>query len=134
MHGPRYENPLITATSRALISDIHALTRHCCAVDVPRPLSLLHTILRAHPPNKLGDDPWFKAIRVWAEVDDISETESFGASLSSLQGHVCFTDRSRWSQEELRSIHTQRPLLSGPSYYVQNAPDLNVAPPAVFSC
>jgi hypothetical protein len=77
----RYENPLITATSRALISDIHALTRCCCSVDVPRPLSVLHAALkiRARPSTKLDDDPLFKAIRVWAEVDDISETESFGA-------------------------------------------------------
>ncbi|KAF8434534.1 hypothetical protein L210DRAFT_3553144 [Boletus edulis BED1] len=72
-----YENPLITAASRSLISDIHTLTRRCCAVDVPRPLSLLHTLLRARPPNELFDDPWFKAVRIWAEVDDICETESF---------------------------------------------------------
>jgi len=73
-----YENPLITATSRALISDIHTLVHRCCAVDVPRPISILRTFLRACPPkNKLGEDVWFKAARVWAEVDDVSETESF---------------------------------------------------------
>lgn len=72
---------MITATSRALISDIHTLTRRCCAVDVPRPLSILHALLRVRPPNKFDADPWFKAIRIWPEVDDISETESFGTFL-----------------------------------------------------
>ncbi|KAG9311762.1 hypothetical protein JVU11DRAFT_8005 [Chiua virens] len=72
-----YENPLITATSRALISDIHTLTRRYRAIDVPRPLSILCTLLRMRPPNKHAGDPWFKAIRMWAEIDDVSETESF---------------------------------------------------------
>ncbi|KIJ14523.1 hypothetical protein PAXINDRAFT_12622 [Paxillus involutus ATCC 200175] len=84
----RYENPLVTATSRSIISDIHALVRLCCAVDVPKPSSILHAIRRRRPLNNPDGEPWFRALRVWSEVDDISETESFDGHKKSLVEHT----------------------------------------------
>ncbi|KAF8842008.1 hypothetical protein BDN67DRAFT_966354 [Paxillus ammoniavirescens] len=84
----RYENPLVTATSRSVISDIHALVRLCCAVDVPKPSSILRAILRRRPPVNPDGEPWFRALRVWTEVDDISETESFDGHKKSLVEHT----------------------------------------------
>ncbi|KAF9226321.1 hypothetical protein BS17DRAFT_666326, partial [Gyrodon lividus] len=84
----KYENPLITATSRSVISDIHALMRLCCAVDVPKPSSIIRTVLRLRTPDGPGGEPWFRALRVWTEVDDISETESFDGHKKSLVEHT----------------------------------------------
>ncbi|KIJ63170.1 hypothetical protein HYDPIDRAFT_113768 [Hydnomerulius pinastri MD-312] len=83
-----YENPLITATSRSIISDIHALMRHFCIVDVPKPLSVLHNFLWSRPPANRGEEPWFRALRIWTEVDDISETESFDGHRKSMVEHT----------------------------------------------
>ena len=79
-----YENPFITATSRSIISDIYALSRQFSSIDVPRPLAMLYTLLRLRPPdsaNYASDGVWFKALRVWNEIGEISESESFGGSL-----------------------------------------------------
>ncbi|KAF9235786.1 hypothetical protein BU15DRAFT_22471, partial [Melanogaster broomeanus] len=84
----KYENPLITATSRSVISDIHALMRRCCAVDIPKPASVLRRFLRLHPPGSPDGEPWFRALRVWTEVDDISETEGFAGHRKSLVEHT----------------------------------------------
>jgi hypothetical protein len=76
-----YENPLLTATSREIISDIHALSRQLSEVDIPRPLAMLCTLFGARPPDtSLSEhgDTLFQAMRVWTEIGDISESESFG--------------------------------------------------------
>ena len=41
-----YENPGLTATSRAIIVDIRALVCQLSAIDVPRPIALVCTLLR----------------------------------------------------------------------------------------
>ena len=73
----KYENPLVTATSRDVIADIHALANHMSQLDVPRPTALLYGLLglaRDHG----WDNPWFQAMSMWNEVTDVSESESFG--------------------------------------------------------
>lgn len=74
-HAHRYENPFITATSRSVIADIYSLTRQLCYVDVPKPLAMLYTLFRLTPPE---DSAWFQGLRVWTEIGDICESESFG--------------------------------------------------------
>jgi hypothetical protein len=79
-----YENPLLTATSRSVIADIHKLSRQLSKVDVPRPLAMFYTLFRLKPPEHVGGqdvyDPLFQALRVWTELGDMSESESFGTS------------------------------------------------------
>jgi len=82
MHIQSYENPVITATSRALIADIHTLARQFSAIDFPRPSTVLRTLLHLQPPDPADSDPWFRVLRVWSEVEEFSESESFGASCS----------------------------------------------------
>ncbi|KAF8659132.1 hypothetical protein AX16_001902 [Volvariella volvacea WC 439] len=77
-----YENPFLTATSRSVISDIHRLSRSLSAFDVPRPLAMICTLFRLNTSsagyleNSL-DGPLFRAVRVWNELGDIAESESF---------------------------------------------------------
>ena len=49
-------------------------------VDIPRPLAVLCTLFRLQPLENLLDDPLFQALRVWNDISDISESESFGKS------------------------------------------------------
>lgn len=79
-----YENPLLTATSRSVIYDIHHLTNLLSPVDVPGPLAALYTLFRIQPPqivpfSWLTDQPLFQALRGWRDIDDIHESESFGS-------------------------------------------------------
>ncbi|KAH8834230.1 hypothetical protein DL96DRAFT_1579900 [Flagelloscypha sp. PMI_526] len=76
-----YENPFLTATSRALIADIIRLSRHFSHVDIPRPLAVVYAILRLKQPKSYSS-PWLKAVKVWTEVGDISESDSFGTVAS----------------------------------------------------
>lgn len=80
----RYENPFITATSRSVISDIYSLARQLCYVDIPKPLAMLFILFRLKPPDKprssAGGESWFQGLRVWTEIGEICESESFGES------------------------------------------------------
>jgi len=67
----------MTATSRALIADIHRFMRRLCIIDVPRPADTFRAIVGKHPMSH-DSEPWFRFLRMWSEIDDISETESFG--------------------------------------------------------
>ena len=72
-----YENPLLTATSRNVITDIYHAAQQWTEVDMPRPLMLLSRVFgRKTAPR----DPWFPVLRIWSEVGDICDAESFGAS------------------------------------------------------
>jgi hypothetical protein len=83
-----YENPLLTATSRTIISDIHMLSRRLSEVDVPKPLAMLCTLFGIKPPDIILPgrrrkrdtryDPLFQALRVWSDIHDICESDSFG--------------------------------------------------------
>ncbi|KAJ7194581.1 hypothetical protein GGX14DRAFT_377952 [Mycena pura] len=88
-----YENPVLTATSRAVIADIHALARQLAAIDVPRPVALVCTLLRLQPPRtgilaRHIDRPLFQALRVWTEIGDICESESFDGNRKTIVEHT----------------------------------------------
>ncbi|KAF8897898.1 hypothetical protein BD779DRAFT_1432771 [Infundibulicybe gibba] len=89
----RYENPVLTATSRSVISDIHKLSRQLSAIDVPRPLAMLCTLLRLKPPNvgflrQRPSDTLFQAVRVWNDVGEICESESFDGHRKTIVEHT----------------------------------------------
>ena len=74
-----YENPFITATSRDSIGDIHSFSQYLSELDAPKPTSLLSSLLGlARIPTERGS--WFQISRMWTEVDDVCENESFGES------------------------------------------------------
>lgn len=72
-----YENPFLTASSRAVISDIHSIASHLSRLDVPRPNAVLYALL-GFKTDHLWSDPWFHALKVWSEIGDVCESESFG--------------------------------------------------------
>jgi hypothetical protein len=75
----RYENPVITATSRDSIGDVHSLSQYLSELDAPKPTSLLRNLLGlARIPT--DRESWFQISRMWTEVDDVCENESFGES------------------------------------------------------
>jgi len=75
----RYENPVITATSRDSIGDIRSLSQYLSELDAPKPTSLLRNLLGlARIPT--DRESWFQISRMWTEVDDVCENESFGES------------------------------------------------------
>lgn len=82
-----YENPLLTATSRGIITDIYHAVQQWTEVDMPKPLAMLASLFgKAAGPR----DPWFRVLRVWSEVGDICEAESFGACRASAT-HAIYT-------------------------------------------
>ncbi|KAF8524757.1 hypothetical protein JB92DRAFT_3109277 [Gautieria morchelliformis] len=108
LHTPSYENPLLTASSRELISDIYHAVHQWTELDCPTPTTVARRVLRgvggtglarlgsalglgrvlsalgcAHsatekPPHPDADQPWFPVLRVWSEVGDICEADCFG--------------------------------------------------------
>ncbi|KAI0797083.1 hypothetical protein C8Q75DRAFT_802736 [Abortiporus biennis] len=82
-----YENPLVTATSRSVISDINTVAAHLAQVDVPKPVALLFALLRIERTGR-WKDPWFRAIRVWSEVGDICESDSFDGHRKVMLEHT----------------------------------------------
>jgi len=88
-----YENPFITATSRSVISDIYALARQLCYVDIPKPLAMLYILFRFKQPGatssaSASSDPWFQGLRVWTEIGEICESESFDGHRRSIVEHT----------------------------------------------
>ncbi|KAJ7167724.1 hypothetical protein C8R46DRAFT_898484 [Mycena filopes] len=88
-----YENPVLTATSRSVIADIHQLSRQLSVIDVPRPIALVCTLFRLQPPRagflaRNFDDPLFQALRVWTEISDICENESFDGHRKTIVEHT----------------------------------------------
>ncbi|KAF8214195.1 hypothetical protein K438DRAFT_1563370 [Mycena galopus ATCC 62051] len=88
-----YENPVLTATSRSVITDIHQLSRQLSVIDVPRPIALVCTLFRLQPPRagflaRNIDDPLFQALRVWTEIGDICENESFDGQKKTIVEHT----------------------------------------------
>ncbi|KAJ7055010.1 hypothetical protein C8F01DRAFT_994690 [Mycena amicta] len=88
-----YENPVLTATSRSVIAEIHSLSRQLSAIDVPRPIALLCIIFRLQPPRtgflaRNINDPLFQALRVWADIGDICENESFDGHRKTIVEHT----------------------------------------------
>lgn len=72
-----YENPLVTATSREMILDIHNLTRLVADVEVARPRALLSWLLGWGA--RRNEPAWFDALKCWSEIGDIvADSESWG--------------------------------------------------------
>ncbi|OSX59337.1 hypothetical protein POSPLADRAFT_1059531 [Postia placenta MAD-698-R-SB12] len=72
-----YENPLVTASSRTVISDIHALASQLAKLDVPKPIALLCSLFGLSREGGLHES-WFKVSSMWHEVTSVSESDSFG--------------------------------------------------------
>ncbi|KAJ6560275.1 hypothetical protein B0H19DRAFT_945387 [Mycena capillaripes] len=88
-----YENPVLTASSRSVITEIHQLSRQLSVIDVPRPIALVCTLFRLQPPRvgflaRNFDDPLFHALRVWTEIGDICENESFDGHKKTIVEHT----------------------------------------------
>ncbi|EKM59496.1 uncharacterized protein PHACADRAFT_250032 [Phanerochaete carnosa HHB-10118-sp] len=82
-----YENPFVTASSRTLISDIHAVASHLSHIDVPRPVAVLHALFGLKK-EKLWMSPWFRAVSVWGETGDVCESESFDGHRKIIVEHT----------------------------------------------
>ncbi|KAG2091833.1 uncharacterized protein F5147DRAFT_722970 [Suillus discolor] len=84
-----YENPLITATSRTLIADIHALVRQFSIVDIPKPSKIFSALLpRVFIKESVSSDPWFRVLRIWSEIEEFNESESFDGHKRSIVEHT----------------------------------------------
>ncbi|KAH8118397.1 hypothetical protein DFH11DRAFT_1502531 [Phellopilus nigrolimitatus] len=85
--GYRYDNPLITASSRQIIGDINSLSRQLRELDVPRPLAMFKTLFRPHSSGETRE-PWFQALRIWSDIEDICDSESFDGQHLSIVEHT----------------------------------------------
>ncbi|GLB34177.1 hypothetical protein LshimejAT787_0110610 [Lyophyllum shimeji] len=84
-----YENPFLTANSRSVIADIHHISRQLSFVDVPRPLAMLCTLFRLNLPRFAPNaDPLFHGLRIWTELGDICESESFDGHKKTIVEHT----------------------------------------------
>ncbi|KAI9513285.1 hypothetical protein F5148DRAFT_972050 [Russula earlei] len=82
-----YENPVITATSRDSIGDIHSLSQYLSELDAPRPTSLLRSVLGlARVPAER--ESWFQISRMWTEIEDVCENESFDGHRRCIVEHT----------------------------------------------
>ncbi|KAI9467123.1 hypothetical protein BJY52DRAFT_1079460, partial [Lactarius psammicola] len=82
-----YENPVITATSRDAIGDVHSLSQQLAELDAPKPTSLLRSLCGwAHSPAER--ESWFQISRMWTEVDDVCENESFDGHRRCIVEHT----------------------------------------------
>jgi len=83
----RYENPFVTATSREILADISSLTRQLSEFDIPKPIAILHALFRLDRSDKLCE-PWFRALEVWTEVDEVLENDSFDGHRRTIVEHT----------------------------------------------
>ncbi|KAH9077059.1 hypothetical protein EDB83DRAFT_2217615 [Lactarius deliciosus] len=145
-----YENPVITATSRDAIGDVRSLSQQLAELDAPKPTSLLRS-LWAHSPA--GRESWFQISRMWTEVDDVCENESFdghrrcivehtlnillfpGLHSERLFGHMnaaqpyALTTEAQRNQST-RSLHLSISGLSGPSLPTLTVPGIGLPFPS----
>ncbi|KAF8272103.1 hypothetical protein EI94DRAFT_1566877 [Lactarius quietus] len=81
------KNPIITATSRDAIGDVHSLSQHFAEIDAPKPTSLLRSLVGwARSPAER--DSWFQISRMWTEVDEVCESESFDGHKRCIVEHT----------------------------------------------
>ncbi|KAG8811307.1 hypothetical protein FRC19_003996 [Serendipita sp. 401] len=109
-----YENPLVTATSREMILDIHNLSRRIADVEIARPRALLAWLFgwrkpRRRPITTAGgadnvksrsdeeqaldeeeEEPaWFEALKCWSEIGDIvAESEGWDGTRRTVIEHT----------------------------------------------
>ncbi|KAG9104725.1 hypothetical protein FRC06_011619 [Ceratobasidium sp. 370] len=79
-----YKNTFVTATSRELISSLHALTQAMCYVRVPSPTTLVARILGHETTANQMWDAW----KVWSDIGTVCETESFDGHRKSIVEHT----------------------------------------------
>lgn len=91
-----YENPFITATSRQIIGDINALSRQLRELNVPRPTAVFRTLFQPRHGGSSSSAPWFQAMQVWSEIEDIYDSESFG----ELRFQLVVFDRSQRGEKK----------------------------------
>ncbi|KAH9915447.1 uncharacterized protein BXZ73DRAFT_92612 [Epithele typhae] len=82
-----YENPCLTATSRETISDVHLLSRYLSQLDVPKPGAVLCTLFRLSADHRWRD-AWFRGVRMWNEINEISECDSFDGHKRTMVEHT----------------------------------------------
>ncbi|KAA1466558.1 hypothetical protein DENSPDRAFT_925949 [Dentipellis sp. KUC8613] len=111
-----YENPFVTATSRGTIGDIYSLSHQLSKVDAPKPLSLLRHILGL---GRADSEPWFQVVRMWTEIGEVCESESFGVHAgfpvpeTLPQGHGFTSDAGGACRHSLNGAWPAGPLSSG---------------------
>ncbi|KAF9462062.1 hypothetical protein BDZ94DRAFT_1298853, partial [Collybia nuda] len=139
----RYQNPILTATSRSVIADIHKLSRQLSAVDVPRPLAMLCTLFRLRLPQRLeNSDPLFQGLRVWTEIGDICENESFDGHRKTIVEHTlnvlllpgihCNGHRPHGSTDSLVSTGSPVPQSRHPTSPSLHVPGTSLSIPSPF--
>ncbi|EPT06156.1 hypothetical protein FOMPIDRAFT_1106804, partial [Fomitopsis schrenkii] len=106
-----YENPVVTATSRSVIADIHALSGHLAQLDIPRPVALLQSLFGVARDGGIRES-WFKAMSMSNEVTDVSESESYDGHQTIIVEHILHIDI-------LPGLLARR---SGPSHYSHPLP------------
>ncbi|KAJ7190263.1 hypothetical protein GGX14DRAFT_606087 [Mycena pura] len=98
-HDCSYENSVLTATSRAVITDIRALARQLNAIDVPHMCTL-----RLQPPRtgylaRNLNRPFLQALHVWTEIGDICKNAARATRIHSHGRRATF-----WSGVGARDI------------------------------
>ncbi|KZT42920.1 hypothetical protein SISSUDRAFT_795563 [Sistotremastrum suecicum HHB10207 ss-3] len=79
-----YENPWISASNRCIIRDLNELGKRMGSLDVPRPFTMLLGRWR----GKGQSAAWFKALRIWSELGEVCESESFDGTRTSVIEHT----------------------------------------------
>lgn len=107
-----YENPLVTATSRDIIADIHTTSAQMAEINVPRPLAVLYALFgMKREPSRM--DSWFRLLRAWNESGDVCESESFSECLVRWQSFKTDLIRTcRWTPEGHRRTHAAYPAFT----------------------
>ncbi|KAI9000748.1 hypothetical protein BD414DRAFT_472623 [Trametes punicea] len=82
-----YENPFLTATSKDTISDVHVLAHTLSTLNVPKPWAVLRALfgISADTPQGIV---WFRGVRMWNEVNNISECDTFDGHKRTMVEHT----------------------------------------------
>jgi hypothetical protein len=77
MHAFSYENPWLSAAERGTIVNIQMLIRELSALDCLYPRLFTSLLFRGNSGDKQRP-LLFRALRIWTEVLEIYDNESFG--------------------------------------------------------
>jgi hypothetical protein len=146
-----YENPVITATSRDAIGDVHSLSQHFAEIDAPKPTSLLRSLV-GWVRSPAERESWFQISRMWTEVEEVCENESFDGHqrcivehtlnillfpglherylghMNAAQPYVLTSDAQR--NPTTRSLHLSISSLGGPSLPTLTVPGIGLPFPS----
>ncbi|KIY46474.1 hypothetical protein FISHEDRAFT_47240, partial [Fistulina hepatica ATCC 64428] len=87
-HVLQYKNPLLTATSRSVITDIYTLSSKLRSVNMPRPIAALCTMLRLAPPGTHSESELFQIMCGWTDIGDVCDSESFDGHRKTIIEHT----------------------------------------------